>query len=457
MDTIIHPLLGLFRIIKKIGNGSFATVYLGKHAQLQYPVAFKIYHSNNDEIIQKSFDITKSITHPFICKDFDLIKTQKGENCVLMEYVEGKTLLEYANINAPLQKHDIQEIFGEIIVAVDFLHRHHIIHRDLKCENILIDENKNIRLIDLNFSCPNGILHSTICGSPGYVAPEIIQNKLYNDSVDIWSLGIILYAITFGKLPFENNNVYMLFKKVVSEEPSYSSNRAVNEDLIDLIKKMLIKNPKNRITIEEIKNHPFFTAGTTEKTYIFSQQRLNYYINDQIYKTDIQMHILQQMQLTLSESLKTINDIKSCNLTYNTMTYNILNKIYISNVQIKNYSKNINYQTNPLNSDRNLPTLDNNNEKVKYLSHSVSYDGFSEKETQKVINQFDLQTLLNSNVNFRKFSSLAKPISGIRRRIVSGMRSVPQLKSPLILNELNLEGETAVSKDTLPQLNIYEQ
>ena len=169
------------------------------------------------------------------------------------------------------------------------------------------------------------------------------------------------------------------------------------------------------------------------------------------------MHILQQMQLTLSESLKTINDIKSCNITYNTMTYNILNKIYISNDQIKNYTRNINDQTNPLNDNCNLPTLDNNNEKIKYLSHSVSYDGISEKDTQKCINQFDIQTLLNSNVNFRKFSSLAKPISGIRRRIVSGMRSVPQLKSHLILNELNLEGETAVSKDTLPQLNIHEK
>lgn len=466
MDDIVHPLLGTFSIIKKIGSGSFATVYLGYHTELQYPAAIKIFNSNNGDDIRESFNITKQITHPFICKDFDLIKTSNGQNCLIMEYVEGQTLLEYANTHYPLSNQDIRAILGQIIIAVEFLHFNNIIHRDLKCENVLIDKNKNIRLIDLNFSCPNGILHSTMCGSPGYIAPEIIKNELYTDSVDIWSMGILLYAITYGRLPYQNNNVYALFKLIISDEPSFPHDSDVDANLVDLIKKMLVKDPNRRITIQEIKNHPFFTSGTTEKNYIFSKPRINYYINDPLSKVNPQMHIIQQMKLSLSDSLILVNELKSGKITHNTLTYSILYKIYISNVQIKNYSHSfqciIHEKSNPAKKEGDLPLLDTNESSkgvMPSLSHSTSYDGIAEKEDlsiHKGNKQVDLQLFLNSNVQFRRFSSLAKPIAGINRRKLSAMKSVPQLKQAKVINESNFAGEGTVSLGALPQLKIHE-
>lgn len=463
MQNIIHPLLGMFSIIKKIGSGSFATVYLGRNTQLQYPVALKIFKSNNDEDIQKSFNITKPIIHPFICKDFDLIKTPNGENCMIMEYVEGTTLLEYANNNDPLSKHDIQTIFGQLIISVDFLHSHNIIHRDLKCENVLIDQNKNIRLIDLNFSCQNGYLHSTICGSPGYVAPEMIKNELYGDSVDIWSLGIILYAITFGRLPFENNNVYELFNTIILKEPPYPQKSDIDENLLDLIKKMLVKNPKDRITIDEIKKHPFFTDGSNEKNYIFSQERMNYYIHELSPKTNLQIHILQQMKLITGESSKAINEIKSGKLTYYSMTYNILYKNYISNVQIKSYSSSlqntIHEESKLIKNECDLPYFDHNdadNEKIQLFQHSTSFDGILYKDKQRGNKQIDLQLFLRGNTHFRRFNSIAKPLSGLRKRNMSSI-SIFQSQKTNLASENFFNGEETVSLIALPQLKIHEK
>lgn len=458
---IIHPFLGTFEIIKKTGSGSFATVYHARHKELQYPVALKIFHNQtNEDDICKAMTVTKLITHPFICKDFDFFKTSSGENCILMEYVKGITLLEYANNNFPLAEQEIHSIFGQLIIAIDFLHNKQIIHRDLKCENVIIDKNKNIRLIDLNFSCPNGILHSTFCGSPGYVAPEIIKSQNYGISVDIWSLGIILYAITYGNLPFENSNISMLFNTIISEEPPYPHFSRISPSLVDLIKKMLVKNPNDRITIEEIKKHPFFKTDSNDKNFIFNQQKINYFIRDPLAKVTPEMNIIQQMNLSLDESLKAISDIKSGKINYYSMTYNILFKNYISNVQIKNYSKSF---LSPSNLKHSIDNSSNNKivfkepqvEKNRTLSRSNSDDLMSSKDNFNIEtennNKIELKLFLNHNVNFR-FNSVARPLVGIgiKKRSTANLKNVklvphfPQMK--------NVRDNCASSANTLPIL-----
>lgn len=357
---VSHPILGTFTLIKKIGHDSFSTVYLGQHSTLQYQVAVKIFNDqSNEESIRNSFDITKSIMHPFICQVFDLIKTSKEEDCLIMEYVKGTTLLEFAKSNSPLQEYDIQTIIGQLILAIDFLHKHQLIHSNLNCENIMIDENKNIRLINLNFSGSNTNLHSAIRGSPGYLAPEMIANKNISISVDIWSLGIILYAITYGKLPFSNKNYSLLFHAITTFDPFYPPDKRISNNLVDLIKKMLVKNPENRITINEIKKHPFFTTDSEGKNYVFNQQRINFFIRDPYSKMIPDIQIVQQMKLELDDQSKAIKEIRSGQKTYNSMTYNILYKNFVSCDQLQNYSRSficpVNNRNEEIKIEINIP------------------------------------------------------------------------------------------------------
>lgn len=403
---INHPQLGKFQIINEIGRGSFATVYLAQHTLLHYPIALKVIHSNEEESI-KSFKNTNSIVHPYVCQNFDLIKTVNGNLCIFMEYVNGKTLLDYANDLGHLHEYEIKKIFGQMVTAIEFLHKKKIIHRDLKCENVMIDQNRNIRLIDLSFSCPYSDEHSTLCGSPAYIAPEIIENKLYDDSIDIWSLGIIIYAITFGKLPFENRNYSMLFKMITTIEPDFvQKNTRLSDDLIDLIKKMLIKKPENRIKIDEIKRHPFF--GTFFET--------NNSFDDESIKFP-KLEILQQMNLSRSESIKVVDEIKSGQITKNTMTYDILFKIMISNrpCQNKKVTKDRSEGDLPILFEDHLQ-IEKKRVRFSDLSSFSSYPSLHNEyltHFQPKKQQSQHKIFINNHVQFRRFSSMNKQIESL--------------------------------------------
>lgn len=208
-----------------------------------------------------------------------------GENCIIMVYVEGETLLDYANHNPLLSEEKIRNIFGLLVIDIDYLHKNNMIHRDLKCENVMIDKNQNIRLIDLDFSCQNIDSHSTMCGSPGYIAPEMLSNKKgYGNSIDIWALGVIIYAISYGILPFDNRNISLMIQMVLSSEPDFPEDKRISSNLIYIFKKMLIKNPDQRITINEIKKDPFFTFDSLNNEFIFKETKIDTFTLDLISK-----------------------------------------------------------------------------------------------------------------------------------------------------------------------------
>lgn len=479
---IDHPLLGKFKIIKQIGEGSFATVFLAKNADLEYPIAVKIFQSKNEEkLIYDTFNITKAIMHPFICQDFDLMKSSQGDNILFMEYVEGKTLLEYANSHSPLPESEIRTIFGQLVIAVDFLHKNQIIHRDLKCENIMIDQNKNIRLIDLSFSCQNVDLHSTICGSPGYIAPEMIKNSQYSDSIDIWSLGVIIYAITYGRLPFYHQNLSILNRLITSTDPFYPSEERISSNLVDLIKKMLNKNPKDRITIERIKSHPFFCFDSNGKRYIFNEQQINYFIRNPYSKTIPETQIIQQMKLSMDESIKAINEIKSGSKSHYSMTYTILFKNFISNVQLQYYARIF---LNPLNetikeikTESALPLIidirsvtknndasktervsDNSRKKMDTSNLQLVDSPSSSRENFNVnmSKQIGTPFMLGRNVHFRRFSSIGKPFHAmVIKKSMLNMKNIPsstKVNKQGNFSNINFSKETSVSLNSLPHL-----
>ena len=177
-----------------------------------------------------------------------------------MEYASGGELFDYIVKRKKLKEPEACKFFQQIISGVEYIHRCGICHRDLKPENLLLDEGKNVKIVDfgLSNSYPDGGLLKTACGSPCYAAPEMIAGKKYHGlASDIWSCGIILYAMTCGYLPFEDPNTNKLYKKILACD--YSIPQTLSSTNKDIMKKILNTNPDKRITIGDIRSHDWYT------------------------------------------------------------------------------------------------------------------------------------------------------------------------------------------------------
>ena len=178
---------------------------------------------------------------------------------MIMEFVSGGELFEYIVSKGRLHESEARKFFQQIISGVDYCHRHMIVHRDLKPENLLLDHNMHVKIADFGLSnmMMDGEFLRTSCGSPNYAAPEVISGKLYaGPEVDIWSCGVILYALLCGTLPFDDEHVPTLFRKIKSgifPIPEY-----LNKPVVSLLCQMLQVDPLKRATVEEIKKHEWF-------------------------------------------------------------------------------------------------------------------------------------------------------------------------------------------------------
>lgn len=258
--------IGNYKLTQFIGSGSFATAWLGEHKVTGNKVAVKVICKTSMNSVQsfarfrREIGLLKLIEHPFIVQLFDIIEDDEAFYLV-MEYVENGSLFTRINKEGFLNEDIARRYFCQLLSALNYLHNEKMIaHRDLKPENILIDKYNNIRLIDFGlsnqFSKSSPILN-TSCGSPAYAAPEMIQGKPYTKSVDIWSAGIILYAMVAGRLPFDDSNDQVLLQKIVYTDQVFPPN--MSRSLIDLLKRLLSKDPKNRLSITQISNHPWLS------------------------------------------------------------------------------------------------------------------------------------------------------------------------------------------------------
>eukprot|EP00349_Pseudokeronopsis_sp_Brazil_P006500 CAMPEP_0202966096 /NCGR_PEP_ID=MMETSP1396-20130829/10343_1 /ASSEMBLY_ACC=CAM_ASM_000872 /TAXON_ID= /ORGANISM="Pseudokeronopsis sp., Strain Brazil" /LENGTH=174 /DNA_ID=CAMNT_0049689557 /DNA_START=325 /DNA_END=849 /DNA_ORIENTATION=+ len=153
----------------------------------------------------------------------------------------------------------------QIISALKYLHAHRIIHRDLKLGNLFLNEKMEIKLGDFGLATKldfDGERKRTICGTPNYIAPEVLEGKAgHSYEVDIWSLGVIIYTLIVGKPPFETSDVKATYKRIRSNEYSFPETASVSESAKDLIKKILVGDPRQRPTLDDIIEHPFFNNG----------------------------------------------------------------------------------------------------------------------------------------------------------------------------------------------------
>ena len=179
-----------------------------------------------------------------------------------MEYISGGELFQYINNKRRLVEREAIKFFQQLIAGLEYIHTNKISHRDLKPENLLLDDLKTIKIVDFGLSniIEVGELLRTPCGSPCYAAPEMICGKRYSGLIsDVWSVGIILFVMLCGFLPFDEDNNNLLYKKIINghfEVPFYVSDKAK-----DLIKRLLTVDPNKRITIKQIKEHSWFNLS----------------------------------------------------------------------------------------------------------------------------------------------------------------------------------------------------
>ncbi|KAH7337919.1 kinase-like domain-containing protein [Pyrenochaeta sp. MPI-SDFR-AT-0127] len=263
-DSRANQRLGQYTIVKTLGEGSFGKVKLATHQVSGQKVALKIINRKRLVTrdmagrIEREIQYLQLLRHPHIIKLYTVITTPI-EIIMVLEYAGGE-LFDYIVNNGRLQEDKARKFFQQIVCAVEYCHRHKIVHRDLKPENLLLDDHYNVKIADFGLSniMTDGNFLKTSCGSPNYAAPEVISGKLYaGPEVDVWSCGVILYVLLVGRLPFDDEYIPTLFKKIAAGNysiPSYLSPGAVS-----LIKKMLMVNPVHRITIPELRQDPWFT------------------------------------------------------------------------------------------------------------------------------------------------------------------------------------------------------
>ncbi|XP_047249118.1 MAP/microtubule affinity-regulating kinase 3a isoform X20 [Girardinichthys multiradiatus] len=254
-DESQQPHVGNYRLLKTIGKGNFAKVKLARHILTGREVAIKIIDKTqlNPNSLQKLFRevrIMKILNHPNIVKLFEVIETERTLYLV-MEYASGGEVFDYLVAHGRMKEKEARAKFRQIVSAVQYCHQKHIVHRDLKAENLLLDADMNIKIADFGFSneFTLGNKLDTFCGSPPYAAPELFQGKKYDGpEVDVWSLGVILYTLVSGSLPFDGQNLKELRERVLRGKyriPFYMST-----DCENLLKRFLVLSPAKRGTLE---------------------------------------------------------------------------------------------------------------------------------------------------------------------------------------------------------------
>ncbi|XP_028781983.1 CBL-interacting serine/threonine-protein kinase 6-like [Neltuma alba] len=280
-SALLH---GKYELGRLLGHGTFAKVYHAKNLQSGKSVALKVVGKEKVikvgmmEQIKREISVMKMVEHPNIVELYEVMAS-KSKIYIAMELVRGGEL--FNKIARGRLREDVARVyFQQLISAIDFCHSRGVYHRDLKPENLLLDEDGNLKVTDFGLSTfaehlrQDGLLHTT-CGTPAYVAPEVIGRKGYDGAkTDIWSCGVILFVLLAGFLPFQDDNLMAMYRKIYRGDfkcpPWFSS------DARRLITKLLDPNPSTRINISKIMDSPWFKKSVPKNMVTKEEQEFDF-------------------------------------------------------------------------------------------------------------------------------------------------------------------------------------
>ncbi|XP_028977324.1 serine/threonine-protein kinase SIK2 [Esox lucius] len=269
--------VGFYDIERTLGKGNFAVVKLARHRITKTEVAIKIIDKSqldavNLEKIYREVQIMKMLDHPHIIKLYQVMET-KNMLYLVTEYAKNGEIFDYLAKHGRLSELEARRKFWQILSAVEYCHNRNIVHRDLKAENLLLDGHMNIKIADFgfgNFFQPGEPL-ATWCGSPPYAAPEVFEGQQYEGpQLDIWSMGVVLYVLVCGALPFDGPSLPVLRQRVL--EGRFRIPYFMTEDCEHLIRRMLVLDPSKRLSVAQIKEHKWMTLDVPVQRPVLYQQ-----------------------------------------------------------------------------------------------------------------------------------------------------------------------------------------
>jgi len=289
---IFEPLEDYYVLGDEIGKGGFSIVYQAERKKDQKEFAVKcikkdMVEGEDIKLLRREVQIMKKLDHPNILKLFEVYEDDK-QFFLVMELVKGKELFDKIVERGMYSERDASNIIFQVVSAVDYLHTNGIAHRDLKPENLLSageGENEIIKIADFGFSKSfagdDAEKLMTSCGSPGYVAPEILTAESYDKSVDMWSVGVIIYILLSGYPPFYADSAPALFKKIM--DVKYDFDDSVWEDISDsakdLIRNLLVKEPSKRFTAKQCLQHPWVKGAAANESAILNVKKFRTELN----------------------------------------------------------------------------------------------------------------------------------------------------------------------------------
>ena len=413
---------------KRIGKGAFSRVYKGYHIKRPNNiVAIKqIEHDNITKLatnIKREIDVMKNLNHMYILKLYDVVYDYDNNNIYLiLEYCAKGDMTSFLN-NRPLKEKYVKKYMYQLSEGLKYLYKHKIIHRDLKLSNILISDTNDIKISDFGFAryFDSDTMVETLCGTPLYMAPEIMKYKNYTIKADLWSIGIIMYQMLVGKPPYNAKTFYQLVKMIDKYKPQLPNGLFVSPECSDLLFSLLVKEPIHRITWENFFNHIWI------KNYISESMMIeNNLIDIDFNKSLPKINTFKKKSKIYNENNIIHNEFDNCmfefsddNLNSNSFENNTSNDTYDNQNSIRNIiSSPINNQnsiTNTISSP--IPIYDTNStnpysQDGDYIVIHSSHRHRSDPQHNNNLTRFSssLQNYFSKSLDYIKksFNSLTK-------------------------------------------------